>query len=183
MNGRVDFILDGGDCEIGLESTIVKIDGDTLTLLRPGAVTYDALCMVCDKVLIADAVTKQLAEGERVLSPGMKYRHYAPTAPLILLEGEDEKVLAFLQQEQKSAHCAILCYNEEAAHLHQVLLFPVGNREDLSAQARVLFHALREADHTDATIIYAHLPKKDGLGLALYNRMIRAAAHTVKTIA
>ncbi len=182
MNGRVNMILDGGDCEIGLESTIVKIDGDTLTLLRPGAVTYDALCMVCDKVVVADAVTKQLAEGERVLSPGMKYRHYAPTAPLVLLEGEDDKVLAFLQQEQKSAHCAILCFNEETAHLSQALLFPIGNRDDLSAQARVLFHALREADHTDADIIYAHLPKKEGLGLALYNRMIRAAAHTIKTI-
>ena len=75
LSGRVDMILDGGACDIGLESTIVKIDGDSLTLLRPGGITYDALCMVCDKVTVADAVMHQLAANERPLSPGMKYRH------------------------------------------------------------------------------------------------------------
>lgn len=182
MDGRVDVILDGGECEIGLESTIVKIDGEHLTLLRPGAVTYDALCMVCRDVAIADAVTQQLAENERPLSPGMKYRHYAPNAPLVLLSGEDDRVLAFLQQEQALGNCAILCYNEEAAFLKPKNLLPIGERKDLAAQARQLFGSLREADHTDADIIYAHLPPMEGLGLALYNRMIRAAAHTVKQI-
>ena len=182
MDGRVDMILDGGDCEIGLESTIVKIDGDTLTLLRPGGITYDALCMVSDKVEIASAVTHQLADGERVLSPGMKYRHYAPTAPLILLSGEDDKVLSFLQQEQREKNCAVLCYDEEIEFLKPQNLLPVGGRHDLEAQAKRLFHALRDADGTDAEIIYAHLPPMEGLGLALYNRMIRAAAHTIKEI-
>ena len=182
MDGRVDMILDGGDCEIGLESTIVKIDGDTLTLLRPGGITYDALCMVCSKVTVADAVTHALAEGERPLSPGMKYRHYAPTAPLILLAGEEEKVLRFLQEQQTKESCAILCYEEEREHLLPRGLIPIGGKNDLEAQAKRLFHALRDADATDAEIIYAHLPPLEGLGLALYNRMIRAAAHTVKTI-
>lgn len=182
MDGRVEMILDGGDCEIGLESTIVKLDGDRVTLLRPGAVTYDALCMVAEHVTIADAVTHRLAENERPLSPGMKYRHYAPTAPVVLLEGEEAAVLAFLQREQTSRRCAILCFDEERPHLDASCLFPVGAREDLATQARLLFSALREADHTDAEIIYAHLPPLDGLGLALYNRMIRAAAHTVKRI-
>ena len=182
MDGRVDMILDGGDCEIGLESTIVKIDGEALTLLRPGGITYDALCMVCEKVTVASAVTHQLADGERVLSPGMKYRHYAPTAPLILLSGEDDKVLTFLQQAQREKNCAVLCYDEEIAFLEQKNLLPVGSRSDLEAQAKRLFHALRDADGTDAEIIYAHLPPMEGLGLALYNRMIRAAAHTIKEI-
>ena len=182
MDGRVDMILDGGDCEIGLESTIVKIDGDKLTLLRPGGITYDALCMVCENVTVADAVTHQLAEGERPLSPGMKYRHDAPTAPVVLLDGEGEAVLRFLQAEQSAKRCAVLCYDEEIPSLQADNLFPVGARNDLSAQAKRLFSALREADHTDAEIIYAHLPPLDGLGLALYNRMIRAAAHTVKKI-
>ena len=182
MDGRVDMILDGGDCEIGLESTIVKIDGDSLTLLRPGGITYDALCMVCERVDIAPAVTHQLADGERVLSPGMKYRHYAPTAPLILLSGEDGKVLSFLQKEQRERNCAVLCYDEEITHLEQKNLLPVGGRHDLETQAKRLFHALRDADGTDATVIYAHLPPMEGLGLALYNRMIRAAAHTIKEI-
>ena len=180
--GRVDMIIDGGECDIGLESTIVKIDGDSLTLLRPGGITYDALCMVCPNVTVADAVTHRLAENERPLSPGMKYRHYAPTAPVVLLDGSDEKVLTFLQQAQKTQRCAILCYNEEIEHLESTRLFPVGAREDLSTQAKRLFSALREADGSDAEISYAHLPPMHGIGLALYNRMIRAAAHTVKTI-
>ena len=182
MDGRVDMILDGGDCEIGLESTIVKIDGDRMTLLRPGGITYDALCMVSENVTVADAVTHQLAEGERPLSPGMKYRHYAPTAPVVLLEGDADKVLHFLQSEQKKQRCAILCYDEELSHLKHENLLPVGARNDLETQAKKLFSALRQADSTDAKIIYAHLPLLDGLGLALYNRLIRAAAHTIKKI-
>lgn len=182
MNGRVDMILDGGECEIGLESTIVKIDGDALTLLRPGGITYDALCMVCEHVTVASAVTEQLSANERPLSPGMKYRHYAPTAPLVLLDGKDADVLRFLQDEQKRKKCAILCYDEECDALRAKNLFPVGKKSDLSSQAKHLFHALRDADATDAEIIYAHLPTQSGLGLALYNRLIRAAAHTVRTI-
>jgi len=180
--GRVDVILDGGECEIGLESTIVKIDGDGLILLRPGAVTYDALCMVCEKVTVADAVTHQLAANERPLSPGMKYRHYAPTAPVVLLDGDPEKVLCFLKQEQQTKRCAVLCYDEEIGQLQPEGLFPVGSQTDLDAQAKSLFSALRKADGSDAEIIYAHLPPMNGIGLALYNRMIRAAAHTVKTL-
>jgi len=182
LSGRVDIILDGGDCEIGLESTIVKIEDDGLLLLRPGGITYDALCMVCERVRVADAVTHQLAANERPLSPGMKYRHYAPTAPLVLLSGEDNAVLRFLQTEQAARRCAILCYEEERAALQPNCLIPVGGREDLEQQARRLFHALRQADDTGAEIIYAHLPPLEGLGLALYNRMIRAAAHTVMQI-
>ena len=182
LDGRVDMILDGGECDIGLESTIVRIDGDGLTLLRPGAVTYDALCMVCDRVTVADAVLHKLAEGERPLSPGMKYRHYAPTAPVVLLKGDDDRVLAFLQAEQQNQKCAILCYDEEIPHLDPVRLLPIGARNDLATHAKQLFAALRQADATDAEIIYAHLPTMEGLGLALYNRMIRAAAHTVREI-
>ena len=180
MDGRVDMIIDGGECEIGLESTIVKIDGeDSVTLLRPGAITYDALCMVVSTVNIAAAVTDKLSENERPLSPGMKYRHYAPDAPLILLDGEQKAVLSFLKQEQRTKKCAILCYDEESAHLQQNLLFPVGPTDDIATQSRVLFRHLREADRLCPDVIYAHLPPAKGLGLALYNRMIRAAAFTV----
>ena len=182
MDGRVDMILDGGESEIGLESTIVKIDGDGLILLRPGGITCDALSLVCEKVTIADAVLHQLAENERPLSPGMKYRHYAPTAPLVLLKGKDADVLAYLKGEAQAQKCAILCYNEECDLLADSTLFPIGNKNDLATQAHRLFSALREADGSDAEIIYAHLPPQDGLGLALYNRLIRAAAHTIKEV-
>lgn len=187
LNGKVDVIIDGGECEIGLESTIVKILQDEqgqpyLLLLRPGAITHDALCCVCPRVDIAPAVAERLAENERPLSPGMKYRHYAPTAPLVLLDGDAADVLAFLRAEQAAKKCCVLCFDEEADALAGGALIPVGARDDLATQAKRLFAALREADATDAEIIYAHLPPKDGLGLALYNRMIRAAAHTVLKI-
>ncbi len=186
LNGRVAMILDGGDCEIGLESTIVKIDrdeeGDYLTLLRPGAITVDALSCVCARVTVAKAVAEQLATGERPLSPGMMYKHYAPRVPLVLLDGTDEDVLTHLKARQTNEACAILCYDEEVEALVPERLLPVGARDDLATQAHTLFARLREADTTDATVIYAHLPPMDGLGLALYNRMIRAAAHTIRKV-
>ncbi len=182
MNGRVNMIIDGGSCEIGLESTIVKITEDSAVLLRPGAVTYEALCCVCDKVEISSAVTEQLALGERPLSPGMKYRHYAPAAKLILLDGESSDVLAYMKSAQERENCAIICYDEEAAELKEKNLISIGAKDNLEAQANALFAALRSSDSFNADVIYAHLPSKAGIGLALYNRMIRAAAHTIKKV-
>lgn len=182
MMGRVDMVIDGGECEIGLESTIVSLHGGTATLLRPGAITYDALRCVCDRVEVAAAVSHQLAENERPLSPGMKYKHYAPSAPFVLLDGSAEHVLHILQERQKTENCAILCYDEEIPHLLPQNLLPVGAREDLGAQAHRLFDALRRTDEMQVDVIYGHLPPMDGIGLALYNRMIRAAAHTVQKV-
>ena len=182
MNGRISAIVDGGSCEIGLESTIIKLDGDKATLLRPGAVTADALLCVCERVDVAPSVTEELKADERPLSPGMKYRHYAPASPLVLLDGDEDCVLEFLMRAQNAEHCTILCYDEELEHLRYERLIPVGAKEDLSKQAENLFSALRKADTLDGDVIYAHLPKKEGIGLALYNRMIRAAAHTVKKV-
>ena len=179
LSGRVDMIIDGGPCEIGLESTIVKIDGKSLTLLRPGAITADALTCVCDSVSIAPAVLEQLKENERPLSPGMKYRHYAPSVPLILIDGTRTNVISFLKREQKEKKCAILCYHDEIALLENENLIDMGEAGDTEKQARQLFGALRDADNLGVELIYAHLPQKDGIGLALYNRMIRAAAHTI----
>ncbi|MBR2479648.1 MAG: threonylcarbamoyl-AMP synthase [Clostridia bacterium] len=178
MNGRVDMIIDGGESEIGLESTIVKLDGDRAILLRPGAITVDALSCVLDRVEIAPSVTEMLGENERPLSPGMKYRHYAPDAPLVLLDGEDSDVLEFMKSSPSSA--VLLCYDEEVDALEKDhRLIAVGRKNDLASVAHRLFSALREADRLGASVNYAHLPPRDGLGLALYNRMLRAAAHTV----
>lgn len=183
LDGRVDIIIDGGECEIGLESTIVMVNADeSLTLLRPGAITYDALLCICDRVSISPSIEGVLSENEKPLSPGMKYRHYAPTSPLVLLSGDEDRVLAFLSEEQRKKRCLILCYDEEIYSLSSEGLIPIGRHYDIATQARMLFSALREADKSSPEVIYAHLPQKDGLGLALYNRMIRAAAHTVMEI-
>ena len=182
LDGRVDMIISGGSAEIGLESTIVKIQGSEVILLRPGMITVDALRCVCDNVTVASAVTEQLAEGVRPESPGMKYRHYAPKAELILLDGEVEKVLEFMKLAQKNENCAIICYDEDSPELKSDNLIKIGARDDLEAQAKTLFSALRLCDTLMVDKVYAHLPKKEGIGLALYNRMIRAAAHTIKKV-
>ena len=183
LMGKVDMIIDGGECDIGLESTIVKVDGTKLTLLRPGGVTYDALCCVSDSVEISPAVTEELKKNERPLSPGLKYKHYAPSSPVVLLTGEESKILSFLQKKQETERCLILCYEEEFPLLNKDKVYNIGKSRDLDTQAHLLFSALRNADlRDDIDIVYAHLPTKEGLGLALYNRLIRAAAHTILTI-
>ncbi len=183
FDGRVDMIIDGGSCEIGLESTIVLITKEQgLVLLRPGAITYDALCCICENVSISPTLEGTLSENEHPLSPGMKYKHYAPASQFVLLDGRDEEILAFLKKEQKRCRCAVLCYDEEAELLKKELLLPIGKRGDKEMHAKMLFSRLRECDQLAPDIIYAHIPDKEGLGLALYNRMIRAAAHTVLKI-
>ncbi len=182
MQGRVDMIIDGGDCDFGLESTIVKIEDDgSLTLLRPGKITPEQLSMVA-KVNIAPSVTDKLKEGEVALSPGMKYRHYAPKAPVLLVNGEIDDLISYLKPlaEEKSA---VICYEEDKVALSSALptldLYSMGKRDDEASHAHNLFRILREADKHNYDKIYAPLPKASGIGLALYNRMIRAAAHRI----
>ena len=182
MQGRVDMIIDGGECEIGLESTIVKLDDDgSMTLLRPGRVTLSELACIAP-VSLADAVTDRLKEGQVALSPGMKYRHYAPSSPLLLVDGNLSQVTEYIKKENKEK-IAILCYTDDKQSIAEQLpnadIYILGARDNIDEQARHLFSILRDADKQSYDVIYAPLPSIDGVGLALYNRMIRAAAHTV----
>ena len=182
MQGRIDMIIDGGKCVIGLESTIVKIENDgSMTLLRPGLITIDELACIAP-VSVADAVVNELRKGEVALSPGMKYRHYAPEAPLVLLDGEIGDVIDFIKSEQLE-NVAVICYTDDEQSVKSLLpdasLYVLGAKDNISEQARHLFSILRQTDKQSYTKIYAPLPSKEGLGLALYNRMIRAAAHTI----
>ncbi|MBR4062908.1 MAG: threonylcarbamoyl-AMP synthase [Clostridia bacterium] len=179
LDGRVDCIIDGGECTFGVESTIVKITGeDSLILLRPGAVTYDALCCVCSDVTVSDNVMNQLKENERPICPGSKYRHYAPDKPLTLVGGSDAARVDFFAEKQKEG-AVIICYDEQAEHLPADRVITIGKKDDLEAQGHRLFAALRECNSLEGLCVYANLPSTDGFGLALYNRLIRAAAHTV----
>ena len=184
MMGRVDVIISADDAEIGLESTIVKIENDsTLTLLRPGKITVDELRTVISNIKIADAVTNQLKEGEKVLSPGMKYRHYAPKAPVILLDGNSEMIAEYIAESAKGKSLSAICYEEDVKALKEkapsVFIYEFGEKNDEQTQAHLLFDILRDADKKNFDIIYAPLPKTKGVGLALYNRMIRAAAYNI----
>lgn len=180
LDGKVDMILDGGECSVGVESTIIKVDGDKLTLLRPGGITPDMLEALFGKIEVSEAVTEKLGEHVRPLSPGMKYRHYAPTAPLTLVGGRDEKRIAYFSAA--SADTLLLVFDEEREFFPAHKVICIGKKGSAASQAKRLFAALREADNTDCKSILAPLPEKSGMGLALYNRMIRAAAHNILTL-
>ena len=184
MNGRVDVIIDGGSAEFGLESTIVKIDSDgELTLLRPGKITVEDLLTVVDKVKVAEAVTSALREGEKVLSPGMKYKHYAPKAPVYLLDGNPDAISDYIADKAKNKKIAVVSYKNDINLIKSkapaAFIYEFGERDDELTQAKLLFNILRDADKRDFDEIYAPLPTKKGVGLALYNRMIRAAAYHI----
>ena len=183
LSGRVDMIIDGGDSEFGLESTIVKLDDDGgVTLLRPGKITVEDLISVCPSVRVAKAVVNMLEENEPVLSPGMKYRHYAPEAPLFLYDGSAEKFTEYIttRQDRKIAVLAYRSdYNTIKIKAPDIYLYEFGDKEDALSCAHLLFSILRDADKRGFDEIYAPLPEQKGIGLALYNRMIRAAAHQI----
>lgn len=177
LDGKVDMIIDGGESTVGLESTIVKIENGKITLLRPGGITLDMLSALFDNIEVADAVTNKLSENARPLSPGMKYRHYAPTAPLYLLSGSDGRRISYCQAADSDT--LLLIFDEEKSLFDGHNTITVGSKNDERSQAKRLFAALREADNTACKKILAPLPKKSGISLALYNRMIRAAAHNI----
>lgn len=183
LDGRVDIIIDGGESEIGLESTIIMLKGNSAVLLRPGAITYDALLCVLEQVELSAAAEGTTVANERPLAPGMMYKHYAPASPFVLLDGDEDKFIPYIKARRADGErCAVLCSSDEAEILGNTDTVLTGAPDDLEAQARRLFSALREADELGCEVIYARKPKPDGLGLALYNRMIRAAAHTVISI-
>lgn len=180
MNGEIPLIIDAGACEVGVESTVIKIiDVNSITLLRPGRITVEMLSDVCENVTIASAVVEELKEGEVALSPGMKYKHYAPRANLYLVDSDEAGFISLAKEKSRSERCAIMCYDEELKYLDGLTALSVGKKHDIKEQARRLFDLLRRADEMGVDTIYAHLPDKNGEALAIYNRMIRACAHRV----
>ena len=178
MDGRIEMIIDGGECKIGLESTIVSINGDSVTLLRPGGITVEMLEEICP-VKIDKAVTEKLSDGERPLAPGMKYRHYAPETKVVLLDGDDENVAKFISREAEHARIGVILSDGDA-HLAAntgAKLLTYG--DDDASEAHNLFSLLRSVDRLGCTVIYARLPDKKGIGLAVYNRILKAAGYEI----
>lgn len=187
MMGRVDMIIDGGDCDFGLESTIVSVNPDGgVTLLRPGKITVSDISALGIEVTVADAVKDKLREGEVALSPGMKYRHYAPECEVLLLDGDGPATVAYIRSyvsKNASGKYAVIAYSEDVeyykSNLDGAYIYDFGKKADEVRQAHSLFDILRRADKESFSVIFAPLPREDGIGLALYNRMIRAAAHKI----
>ena len=178
MQGRIPMILDGGACQVGVESTVVTLAGEKPVLLRPGYITQQQLEQVLgEPVELAGAVTRQLQKGEVARSPGMKYKHYAPKADVTLLDGTFEQFKAYVD-----AHAAenpsCLCFTGEAEKLG-VPCVEYGREGDGADQAKHIFRSLRALDEQGDAVVYARCPQKDGLSMAVYNRLIRAAAFRV----
>jgi L-threonylcarbamoyladenylate synthase len=179
MDGKIDMIIDGGESAFGVESTVVKITGDdSVLLLRPGAVTPEMLREVCARVDIAPAVLGQIPEGERVPSPGMKYKHYAPSTPLTLVDGSYDSVRAFFARMLAEGG-GVICDDATADALGGGKIVRLGPKGDEAAHMHRIFAALREADALNAAALYARLPSAQGYELALRNRMLRAAGFNV----
>ncbi len=178
LSGRIDAIVMGEDCKVGVESTVLSLV-DKPRLLRPGGVTVEELKSILGENLIIDkAVLSKPEEGKPVASPGMKYKHYAPNTPTVLLNGSSE---AFCNYVNKRPDCAALCFSEEFDNI-KVKKIAYGSGDDYSSLARGVFTALREADKLGCTKIYVHAPSTDGIGLAIFNRLLRAAAFEVITL-
>lgn len=174
MDGKIDGIVDGGPCTVGVESTIIDLTVTPPRLLRPGGLPLESLRQVLGEVAVDKAVTGLLAAGERPRAPGMKYRHYAPHAPVTVVTGEPERSARRIQG-LLSDTAGVICFDEYAPLFPGHIIHKLGPAADKSAQARHVFDALRTFDGTDVTEIFAQCPDDGGLGLAVANRLKKAA--------
>ena len=178
MDGRIDAILDGGESDVGVESTVITLAGETPCLLRPGGVTLEELEAVIGEVEVDHAVLDRLADDAQAASPGMKYKHYAPSANVILLKCSDSEYIDYVNTHAEKGTAALCC--DEDVPLLNVKCFSMGSRNDYSQQAHSLFEKLRLIDENeDIKTVYSRLPSSSGVGMALYNRLIRAAGFEV----
>ncbi len=175
LDGKIDAVVDGGICSVGVESTVITLATEPPTLLRPGGVTVEELESVLGKIAISPAVLEKLKDGEKAESPGMKYKHYAPKARVTVVKGSFEKYKKFMLA-QKEAACAV-CFEGEGRYFENAIEY--GKENDGASQAHGLFEALREVDESGCGSAFVRCPMIDGVGLAVYNRLIRSAAFRV----
>ncbi len=189
LNGRVDAIVDGGDAYAGVESTVVEISGDRLRLLRPGVITLDDIRMSLEEsgfsgysIELDAALKRKLGENERPRAPGMKYRHYAPKAPVTAFTGDADQTAEEIRlRAHGKANTAVLCFDEYKDMFDRAVIY--GSKNDQAAQAHELFSALRSFDSMDdVEEILAQCPDDDGVGLAVANRLKKAAGFNVINI-
>ena len=174
MDGKIPAILDGGPCVVGVESTIIDLTVGPPRLLRPGGVTLEALREVLGEVAVDSAVTRPMGEGEQPRAPGMKYRHYAPKAPVVVVTGEPETAAAYIRQNVSPGD-GVICFDEYMDRFQNCPLERLGPAADKEEQARRVFDALRAMDGTDVRRIWAQCPGVGGIGLAVANRLNKAA--------
>ena len=177
LDGKIPLIIDSGECSVGVESTVVTLVPKVPRVLRPGGISLEMLADVLGKVEVDDAVLSKLADGAVAASPGMKYKHYSPNAKVSIVKGSFESFKTFVET-QKEKDILALVFEGEGKRL-SVPFIEYGKENDGASQARKIFSALRRVDETGAKLVYARFPEKDGVGLAVLNRLIRAAAFNI----
>ena len=179
MQGRIPLILDGGDCSVGVESTVLSLTGDVPVILRPGKVTRDEIAAVCGDCRIADSVMRPLRADEEAPSPGMKHRHYAPSGNMTVVQGTDEEKVAarLIRMYDDSENACILCHEKLLPRMNGRRTLSLGNTPEDTA--RILFAALRDMDEQKIKRILCQGWDTGGVGLAVMNRMARAAAFDI----
>ena len=178
MDGKIDGIFDGGSCGVGVESTIIDLTCQPPRLLRAGGLPLEELERVLGTVLVDKCITQLMTDGERPRAPGMKYRHYAPKAPVTVVTGDGKKSAAYIAAHAPEG-AGVICFSEFRAQFPGCVVHELGPEGDKSEQARRVFDALREFDATDVTEIFAQCPDDAGLGLAIGNRLKKAAGFHV----
>lgn len=174
MDGKIDGIVDGGACRVGVESTIIDLTVSPPQLLRPGGLPLEELRQVLGEVTVDKAVTQQVTEGLRPRAPGMKYRHYAPHAPVTVVTGAPHRSAAYIQAVLREGE-GVICFEEFRERFAGRVRQSLGSAGDTAQQAHRVFDALRRFDSTEVTHIYAQCPDDSGLGLAVGNRLKKAA--------
>lgn len=185
MDGRIPLILDGGACEVGVESSVIDATGETPVILRPGGVTPEMVEDVLGRVEVDEHVMSPLAEGEAVRSPGMKYKHYAPKAKTVIFEGTDEHVIGAIcarydEAQAAGERVAILGFDEH--DFGGRTRISLGHATCPQEAAARLFAALRELDERGETLALCEAVDMAGIGLAVMNRMGRAAAFDIEHV-
>ncbi len=173
LDGKIDAVLMGDNCDVGVESTVISLAGEHPVLLRPGGVTLEQLREILPDITVNKAVLSELEAGETAASPGMKYKHYAPKTDTYLIEGDGFE--DFVNQKQNAV---AVCFFEEKDKI-KIPKIVYGKKSEPETLAQSIFAVLREVDKMSAKEVYIHAPDKDGIGLAVYNRLIRAAAFKV----
>lgn len=188
MDGKIPLILDGGSCKFGVESTVLSLVG-TPTILRPGAVTKEMLEALIGHVELADCLLQPMKEGERVLSPGMKYKHYAPKAQVYVVTGTPERAAnrileryAQLTAEGKEVRIAGTAQTMGYYKEKGVPAVLMGDREEPVSLCARLFTLLRELDEEGAEVILCEGVSPEGAGLAYMNRLLRAAGFEMEEV-
>ena len=184
LEGKVSAIVDGGDTQIGLESTVVKVIDEVPVILRPGGVTPEQIEKVAGKVRIDKNVFKAVEIDDFVESPGMKYRHYAPETQCLLVNCEDDLDQVFYLKKfikEYQGNVVVIGFEEhrEKTLLDEERFISVGNKNDLESYAKNIYSALRKADQVRPKIILIEGVKREGLGYAIMNRMIRTCENNV----